>query len=283
MSEHSFRKVSGREREKEVRSRSQRGLGYCKSDLPVFVPIDGDNQIRILPCLSDDPNADLWGMTVWTYFIQNRVYLSPRTFDENLRDPISEYFFELRDKDPDAAKAYRGVKRNLMFILDFNEEVEGELKIWAAPPTLIDSFINLSKNRGTGELIPLEDPDEGRIIYFTKSGTGVNTKYDGVQIADVYPIEAELAKRLDYFADILDVPLVEDMEDVLEREKGNGGDVVPESRGRVRDEDEDERKGESGGTKDEGGDNKDDTDSKAEKLRREVQEKLAAARTRGDV
>lgn len=210
-----FKRATQAERESEVKKRTKRGLSYVKSDIPIFQPMDGDNQIRIVPPLSEDVHASLWGLEVWACYINNKSFLSPKTFDSNATDPIAEHFFELRETDPEAAKKFRATKRHLMFVLDLNDELE-ELKLWAAPPTLIDDILKLAKNRRTGELIALEDPEDGRAIYFTKTGKGIGTKYSGIEVdSQTFKLEDDLADDLELFVDMLAIPKASELSKLI--------------------------------------------------------------------
>ena len=211
-----FKRASAQERESESRKRTVSGLGYVSSEIPIFKPIDGDNQIRIVPPLADDAQASLWGLEVWTYFINNKSYLSSKTFDAQSDDPIMSHFFDIREDNPEESQKYKGNKRYLMFVLDLNND-EVELKLWAAPPTLVDEFLGLAKNRRTGEMIALEDPEEGVPIYFTKTGQGINTRYTSIEIEkEPFPLDDDLAEDLELFEDMLIVPSSKELQKVLE-------------------------------------------------------------------
>ena len=211
-----FKRATAKERESEARKRTVSGLGYVSSDIPIFKPVDGDNQIRIVPPLSNDAQASLWGLEVWTYFVNNRSYLSSKTFDPQSDDPIMSHFFDIREDNPEEAQKYKGNKRYLMFVLDMNSD-EVELKLWAAPPTLVDEFLGLAKNRRTGELIALEDPEEGVPIFFTKTGQGINTRYTSIEIEkEPFPLDDDLAEDLELFEDMLIVPSSKELQKVLE-------------------------------------------------------------------
>ena len=219
-----FKRATAQERESEARKRTVSGIGYVSSDIPIFKPVDGDNQIRIVPPLANDADASLWGLEVWTYFINNRSWLSSKTFDSQAEDPIMSHFFDIREDNPEESQKFKGNKRYLMFLLDLNHD-EPELKLWAAPPTLVDEFLGLAKNRRTGELIALEDPDEGCIIYFTKTGQGIGTRYTGIELdKEPYTLDDDLAEELELFSDMLIVPSSKELQKVLEVAMNGGND-----------------------------------------------------------
>lgn len=119
----------------------------------------------------------------------------------------------MRREDPDLAKQMAGALRTLVWILDCNRVAAGELKIWPAPTTLINSFLKLGRNRRTGELISIEDPEVGRAIFFEKTGSGLQTRYDSIALDEVaFPLEVGLLAELKYFEEILILSTTEEIE-----------------------------------------------------------------------
>jgi hypothetical protein len=248
------------ERAQEVKKRISRGAAYINSELEQFVPLDGDNCIRIVPPFADDDMATLWGVDVWTYYIGGKAFLSPEVFDEHAKNPVQEVYKKLKIDDPEKAKLISGTKRTILFVLDLNDPNKAVLKIWAAPPTLINEFIAVSKNRRTGQVAAIEDPEHGKAIFFTRIGTGVKTEYKGVQLdAEPYPLEEKWLDQMDYFSNILVEPDIDDLKaalaDFLDAEepqkettkfsrRAKEEDTTPRSRGRREtQEEEDERPG----------------------------------------
>ena len=79
------------------------------------------------------------------------------------------------------------------------------------------NFLGLAKNRRTGELIALEDPEEGVPIFFTKTGQGINTRYTSIEIEkEPFPLDDDLAEDLELFEDMLIVPSSKELQKVLE-------------------------------------------------------------------
>ena len=207
-----FKTVSDQDRKNFVEKGTRPQVSYLKTDLPVFVPQDGENTIRILPALEEDEHANLFGVEIWHYFINNRTYVSPRVFTGKHSDPVSEKFFEVRKTDEAAAQKYRGTKRFIMHILDYSDANNPVLKIWPAPISLVDEIIAVSQVTRTGQVIPIEHPTKGRKIYFRKQGSGMNTRYCQMLIDDEEcPIDPELSEQIKPFKDIIKV----DSEEVL--------------------------------------------------------------------
>lgn len=215
-----WKTANAQEREKAAKQRTAKGVDYIQSELEQFVPIDGDNQIRIVPPLAEDEMASLWGVDVWTYFLSGHSYLSPQVFDKHAKNPVYDAYKEMKQEDPELCKKLQlgGSKKTLLFILDMNDGgSKPVLKIWAAPPTLVNDFIRISRNRKTGKLIALDDPEDGRVIFFTRTGSGVSTKYSGVQIDnEPYPLDVELLDQIPLFTDILVKPDIAELTASLE-------------------------------------------------------------------
>ena len=226
-----FKTATSKEREQEIKKRSTRGLSYVKGNLETFTPVDGDNAIRIVPPLASDKYASLWGVEIWTYFLGNRVYVSSTTFDKHPNDPVAEHFFKVRQTDEQEASKYRGTRRHLMYVMDMNDADNPQLKIWAAPPTLVDEFIGLSKDPRSGKLVPLEDPEQGRVIFFTRTGQGINTKYTRVQLdSEASPLDEKLADDLEEFENLIEVASEDELRAAVQKVQNAEDDDDEDSR-----------------------------------------------------
>ena len=216
----SWKTVSSEERERAANVRTQKGVNYIHSDLPQFTPIDGSNCVRIVPPLADDKMATLWGVDVWTYFLASKGFLSPTTFDPRARNIVLEAYKKVKADDPEEAKRLQlgGTRKTILFILDFGDgSKEPELKIWAASPRLIDEFIRQAKNRRTGKLVALEDPEEGLCVFFDRIGVGIKTEYKGVVLdKEPYPLDEKWLDKIPYFVDILVEPDEDELRIALE-------------------------------------------------------------------
>lgn len=230
-----FKTADSKQRERATSDRTARGLSYLNSEFGfvTFQPQDGDNSIRIVPPLGDDPNASLWGLDVWVYYLNGRTYLSPKTFQQDAEDPIFDMFSKVRQEDAEAAKTYKGTKRSLTFIQDMMDD--GKLKVWAAPTTVIDEILKVSKNRRTGELIPVEDPKDGRIVFFSKTGQGIQTRYGAFALdSEPCPLSETIADELAHFKDFLIVSSADELREVLanldKEDSGDGAQPVARTR-----------------------------------------------------
>ena len=198
-----FKTVTTTQR-KGIFDKTANTVSYIKSDLPIFVPKDGDNAVRILPTLEEDQYAQLLGIELRVYFIKNKFWVSPTAFNGQKYDPLSYKYFQMRNSEIKAAEKYRGQRRFVMHILDANDRKNPQLKIWPGPISLVEELVDLSRNPKTGDVIPIEDPNQGRLIYFNKSGTGAATRYSQLVIDDKsYPIDLKLADQIQPFKKII--------------------------------------------------------------------------------
>ena len=215
-----WKTASSEEREKAAKGRTQKGAQYINTDLAQFTPIDGSNCVRIVPPLADDAMATLWGIDVWTYYLAGKGFLSPTTFDPRAQNIVLEAYKRVKADDPEEAKRLQlgGTRKTILFILDFGDGgKEPELKVWSAPPGLVDEFIRVAKNRRTGKLVALEDPEEGYCIFFDRIGVGKKTEYKGVTLdKEPYPLDESLLDKIPYFTDILVVPDADDLKIALD-------------------------------------------------------------------
>lgn len=198
-----WKSVDKTARQQEFDERTREGVSYIDPAVPQYRLVDGDNCVRLVPPLADDPLGDQWGFNVWVHFI-NGYFVCPRTFDKRSHCPICAAAMQMRREDPELAKQMTGSCRTLVWVLDCNKVQSGELRLWPAPVTLINSFLKLAKNRRTGELISIEDPEVGRAIFFEKTGTRLQTRYDSIVLDDSpFPLDPALVNDLKYFEEIL--------------------------------------------------------------------------------
>ena len=235
-----FKTMTDDERDREYSQRLERGLPFIESDLPQFRPRDGENFIRIVPPLEDDDLSGAWGVDLICHYIEGFGWvLSPKSLDQSNYDPIDDLIRELRKIDPDLESMVRTSRKTIMHILDFNQnEQDGDLKLWAAPPTLVEDFVKASKDKRSGRMHSLENAESGFPLSFEKSGTGLQTRYTMVQLErDPFPIEEGLADDIEYFEDVLVVLDDEEMnrivEKILDGARTSGGRGRDRDRGRV--------------------------------------------------
>lgn len=167
----------------DVKERANmRGGGFDSFLKPAFKKykiLDGKNIVRILPPTWE--GARHYGLDIWVNYgigADNQSYLSISKMKSE-KDPIVEMLREAqRAGDETLARQLDPRQRVLMWIIDRQHEEEGP-QLLDAPFTLDKSFVNISLDEDTREVIFVDDPEKGCDIRFYKEGTGLATKYPG--------------------------------------------------------------------------------------------------------
>lgn len=158
---------------------------YTDTKVPRFKVQDGDNNIRILP---PPPDIDQerwgqnWGIELWlhggvgsdksSYLCVDKMKGKPCALCERLRDLDDE---DLIDK-------LKAKKRILCFVIDRDDEGVGP-QLFSMAWTLEKEISGRCIDKKTGEILYIDDPDEGYDVSFTREGKGKKTKYGGEEIA----------------------------------------------------------------------------------------------------
>lgn len=238
---------------------------YVSIDAQWFKPKEGENIIRIMPWISQDnpllkkPEfvdkwGDHWGIDIFihrnvgpdngTYLCANKMSGEPC--------PICDARNEAGEEE---AQALKPQNRILCWLIDRSDEKAGP-KLWNMPLGTSKDISARSTVKGTGELLSIDDPEEGYDIYFDREGVKDRTKYEHVDVArDPSPLHDKQSTQdrwLDYVEDnllpeILEFHEANYLEKILfgqmeraERSEVEGDRERPARRGR-RDEAEPER------------------------------------------
>ena len=175
-----------RSKEQVKKRADQKGGDFdslLKRDIPNFTPKEGDYTLRILPPTWED--ADHYGYDVYVNYgigPDDQAYLSlSKMYHE--RDPIDE---ERRKAEASGNNEYSKeltpTKRVAIWVIDRDKEEEGP-KLWTMPWTVDRDVTNLCIDKRSGEVLQIDHPEEGFDVEFTRTGTGLRTKYIGLQIA----------------------------------------------------------------------------------------------------
>lgn len=155
---------------------------YVRDNIKFFKPADGPNTIRILPPTWD--GATHYGVDIWVHYgvgSDRQTYLCPNKM-KGERCPICEERQQaVREGDDRYAKDLAPTRRVLVYLIDRDHEKEGVLA-WAMPQNLDRDIVKVSTDRRTGEVLPIDHPDEGFDVIFEKKGAKLKTEYLGVQI-----------------------------------------------------------------------------------------------------
>jgi hypothetical protein len=161
--------------------------------------------IRFLPP-TFEPNKH-YGLDVWVHsFVGsgNGSYLCLLKM-QNKSCPICRASQECRSRhEEDEAKQLEAKKQVLTWIVDRDGKSKMP-QLYAVSWTMDRDIVVLSKDKRKGEALYIDDPDQGYDVSFTRTGTGLNTRYPGLQIdRDPSPISddpSEQDKILEYVTD----------------------------------------------------------------------------------
>jgi hypothetical protein len=222
--------------ERSVQEQSQkRGSfdGYLAKDVVQF-KVKDDNAIRILPGNStwdEDIYGDHWGYPIYVHYdigVDKSAYICASEMHKTypkLKEfadgacPICEARLDTTDKDE--ADALRPNCRVLTYVIDRNDEKAGPL-VWAMPQSVSADISALSKDRKTGAVLLIDDPEEGRDVFFRRTGEKKRTKYGAFELdRDDTPIHDNEKKQDTWLDFISDNPLTEllDVKDYAYLEK----------------------------------------------------------------
>ena len=159
-----------------------------KDHIKVFSPKKGENRVRFLPATWPKPVHYGWDIFVhYGVGPDRQSYLDlKRMRDEP--DPIDDERNELRragHTDEAALQLIRDLnsrRRVACYIVDRDNEGEG-VQMWAMAQTLDQDISASSVDSETGEVLDIDDPEDGYDVSFRKEGEGLNTKYKGITIA----------------------------------------------------------------------------------------------------
>lgn len=154
-----------------------------KDGVKMWKPNDGDNRIRILPPTWE--GAKHYGLDIFVHYgvgPDRGSYLCLQKMLDK-PDPIAEEHAEARrDGDDEYAKEIEAKKRVLVYLIDRDNEKEG-VQAWAMPWTVDRDIMAVSIDKSSGEVLPIDHPEEGYDVSFEKTGSKDRTKYIGIQIA----------------------------------------------------------------------------------------------------
>ena len=165
---------------------------YVNVEAPWFKPKEGENCIRILPWIAqDDPKlkdqefadkwGDHWGIDIFIHRNvgpDNGSYLCPNKMSGE-PCPICE---ARNEADEDQAQALKPSNRILAWLIDRNDEKTGP-KLWSMPLGTSKDISARSVLKGSGELLNIDDPEEGFDVYFNREGEKDRTRYTQVDVA----------------------------------------------------------------------------------------------------
>ena len=183
---------------------------YIKPSFKMYKAKDGKNVIRIMP--PTWKGARHYGYDIHVNYQigpDNQSYLSLSKMGQG-RDPIAEARQQAeREGDEALAKALRPTHRILMWVIDRLEEDEGP-QLYAAPFSKVDkAFIDLARDPETGEIVEVDNPEEGCDIRFYKTGSNLATDYPAakMRLLETSPLSDDQKKQDKWLEYITENPI----------------------------------------------------------------------------
>lgn len=300
------------------RAKQQSGIydSYVSVDALWFKAKEGENIIRILPWISGtNPKlkdeefsakwGDHWGIDI---FIHRNIGPDNGTYlcSEKMNGTPCPICAARAGADEEEAQTLKPQNRILCWLVDRNDEKAGP-KLWSMPLGTSKDISARSTVKGSGELLLIDDPEEGFDIFFDREGEKARTRYNHVEVdrepSSLHKNEKTQNKWLayaednllpeilefyeaDYLEKILSGQIERDDESASDRgsrrgrrgeEDKDGENTTRRSRGRDADQEEagDEkpaRRSRSQGNEEEGGES--ETLSRSRRRGREEEENL---------
>lgn len=156
--------------------------GFIKDGFTTYTPRKGENQIRILPPTWKSPEH--YGYDIWVHYSvgpNNGSVLCIYKMKAE-KCPICVAQGKAAEVgNEQGMKELKPTRRVLVWIIDRKEELEKQEKtvplLWAMPQTLDQEISKVCRDRETGALFMIDDPNSGYDIYFDKEGDKQQTKY----------------------------------------------------------------------------------------------------------
>lgn len=170
-----------------VKKRGDQGGGdydkFLEDSVKMYKPHDGDNIIRILPPTWE--GAEHFGLDIYVHYgigADSQSYLCADKMKAEQCPICDERARAVKDGDQEYADKLKPVKRVLVYLIDRNEEKEGVIA-WSMPWTIDRDLCKLVVDKRSGEVLPIDDPENGYDIEFERKGKGDRTQYIGLSIA----------------------------------------------------------------------------------------------------
>lgn len=204
-------KYRGRERtvEEVVRRSKQAGSNfdsYLLSEVQLFKPKEGENTVRIMPPTWEDVEkyGTGWELGVYVHYgigPDEGAYLCL----DKMKGEDCPVCAARRDAaDEEEEKAFRPSYRPLCWVIDRDNEKAGPM-IWSMPVTMFKDINARSVDKKGGTPILIDDPEEGFDLVFNREGSGLKTKYTGIEVvreaSPLHDNEKQQNRWLDYITE----------------------------------------------------------------------------------
>lgn len=199
----------GRTVEEVVRKSKQSGGAYDSylKDVQLIKIKEGESTIRIMPPSWSKEDDEKWGLGwdigIWIHYDVGQdkgAYLCLDKMNGEMC-PVCEARREGTDEERDALKPQW---RALAWVINRDDEKAGP-QVWSMPPSVFREINLRSVDKKQNTPIPIDDPEEGYDVVFSREGTGLKTKYTGFEVgresSPLHDNQKIQDKWLDYISD----------------------------------------------------------------------------------
>ncbi len=217
-----------------------------KDEFDVYRPRDGDNMLRILPPTWD--GHKYFGYQVWMHSwvgMNTSNYICPLKM-KSKKCPICVAAQESHEAgEVEEAKRMQAAEKYVFWVLDRLEKQQLP-QLWVISWTLNRDLANVVRDKKSGKLLIIDNPDVGYDISFTRTGAGLNTRYGGLAVdrepSPVAGSEKE-ARRISEFVNANPVPTTlkfQTTEHLRQMMSGAAEQADPDQEDKVPEVDEDD-------------------------------------------
>lgn len=196
--------------ESVVRKSKQSGGAYdsyLSSEAQLLKLKEGESTIRIMPPSWAEKDDERWG-DGWDIQVTMHYSVGPDNATYLCLDkmkgetcPVCEARRDATDDERDQMKPQG---RFLCWAIDRDNEKAGP-QVWSMPITVFREINIRSVDKKHNTPIPIDDPEEGYDVVFSREGTGIKTKYSAFEVMrDASPLhdDEKLQTRwLDYISE----------------------------------------------------------------------------------
>ncbi len=207
-----YKKRSREQVEKRANQKAGMYDSIFTDTYPVFSPKAGDHAIRILPPTWKNPEH--YGVDVFVHHgigPDNQKYLCPKKHDQGECKPCEEKEQADAEGEQEYARKLHPSRKVAILLIDRNNEKVGP-QIWAMPWKGDRDLNKKSEDKKTGELLSIDDPDEGYDAEFTVTGSGLTTEYSAWGIARrPSPLSDDEEQQAEWLEKLSENPLPEQL------------------------------------------------------------------------
>lgn len=198
---------------------ARKKVGYIKEEFPLYRMKEGDNFIRILPPVDDDP----FGLDVYvhSYFGLDYQLVCVQKMLKKQCPVCMHYQMVMKKQGRDEAKKYAPKLRTLFWVLDVSDTPQSKKPlVLDSPIMLTQEIIGRTYDRRTGAVNDITDLNDGREVVFTVEmknvGSKVMPQYKHVDLGSVITVPEKIAKSVCSLFEVINYPTDDELREIKE-------------------------------------------------------------------